>query len=530
MPDSTASYTLERSPDGVNWQLLKVFDSTGTFYDDASPLNPTNYYRLTETSVNGLTIPHDIAVVTVIPPMGNPPGTIAWANSTHGGISGDFATVNNVTVDAQGNSIICGSFRGSIDLGNGVFVNSTGGSTASDMFVVKYDSSGQYTWSKNIGSIFNDTANGVATDSQGNVIVVGSFGGTVDFGGISKTAVSGTDIFVAKYPASGGNAIWVNSYGTSGVTQNDVANSVACDSFDNVIVGGILANSDIDMGGGNMPAIGGQDVFILKLSAIGTFVWAKRWGGPGGDQLRAIAVDADNNVAIVGTTFGSSVDLGGGSIPTHGQTDFFIAKYSGVDGSYIWAKLIGSDRNDSGLGIACDKTAGTTRNRIVVVGGYLGQTGTDALDFGGIVKTTNGGGTAVFVAVYDPTGLVVWVNSYGGEFGTSDFGTAVTVDAAGNIIATGSIQSAVDFGGGFRFGDGSQNYFAVGLSANGDWRWDTRVVGTGGGVGGVSTDLSRNAITTGAFGGNVNLGTAGNPVTVSTPSGSKSCFVAKYSN
>src|SRR5262249_3452117 len=146
--------------------------------------------------------------------QGNPtnvPGTIIWASATHGKISGDFAAANNVAVDNQGNSIVIGSFKGNIDLGDGVFISSTN-SSASDIFVVKYNPAGQYVWSKAIGSIFDDIGNGVTTDSGGNVIITGSFGGTVDFGGITKTAITGSDIFIAKYPPTGGNAIWVNTY------------------------------------------------------------------------------------------------------------------------------------------------------------------------------------------------------------------------------------------------------------------------------------------------------------------------------
>lgn len=529
MADSIVSFLLERSTDGQNWSPLKTLPGNASSTTDPELPHPTWFYRLTGTTAEGFSVTYN--TVRVDGPQTTSPGTLLWASATRGKIGGDNALVNNLVVDNQGNVIIAGNFKGSIDLGDGVFVDSTGGNTATDFIIIKYNSTGQYLWSKHIGSIFNDSANGVCVNDAGDIFVAGSFGGTVNFGGITKTAVSGTDIFVVRYPSNGGPAIWVNAYGCVGPDQNDQATCIACNSNGDIAVGGITGNSEINFGGGNLPAPGGQDGFVLKLSSTGNFLWANRLAGPGGDQVKGIAFDADNNVVVVGNAGGTSINLGNGSVPTHGSTNFFIAKYSGVDGHYIWANLIGSNRSDNGFGIACDRTSGPTRNRIIVTGSYQGDTNTHALDFGGISKSTNNGGTAIYVAVYGTAGNLIWVNSYGGEFNASDVGNAIAVDNAGNIVLTGSVQSAVDFGGGYTFGDGAQNYFALGLSSAGAWRWSTRVVGTGGGgAGGVGTDSSRNAITTGGFGNTINLGTQSNPVTVTTVFGSKEIFVAKYTN
>ena len=44
---------------------------------------------------------------------------------------------------------------------------------ANDLFVVKYNYSGTKEWTEQLGSASSDFANGVATDSSGNVYVVG---------------------------------------------------------------------------------------------------------------------------------------------------------------------------------------------------------------------------------------------------------------------------------------------------------------------------------------------------------------------
>ena len=523
MPDSTASYTLERSPDGVNWQLLKVFDSTGTFYDDVFPLNPTNYYRLTETSVNGLTIPHDIAVVTVIPPMGNPPGTIAWATSTHGAVAGDTSSVGGVAADRNGNIIVVGLFKGSIDLGDGVFKTSTGGASVFDMFILKLNALGQFVWGKTFGSIGDDMAFGVATDASNNIIVVGQFANTIDFGGgNSVTAASGGDIFIAKFPpGSAGNppnATWAKSFGTTGPAQNDWANCVAVDASNNIIVAGVANSGDINFGGGVLPPLIGQDVFVVKLNANGDYQWAIRHGGTGGDVCKAISVDGSGDVVIAGYTSGTNLDLGGGTIAGHGGTDFFVAKYNGLDGSHVWSKLIGSAGNEVAFGIAADRAS----NNVYVTGQF-----NLTVDFGGISQSASGG-AGIYVVCYNAAGIIQWVNAYGGEPFASDTGIAAAVDSVGNVVVTGSAQSAIDFGGGFTFGDGAQNYFVLSLNRSGAYRWAKRVVGTNGGS--ICVDDVNSVIAAGTFGGTQNLGYPGNPVIVTTPSGSKAVFVAKYSN
>jgi len=65
--------------------------------------------------------------------------------------------------------------------------------------VVKYNSSGTKQWTKQLGTSSDDSANGVATDSSGNVYVTGYTQGGLD----GNTSAGGTDIFVVKYNSSG---------------------------------------------------------------------------------------------------------------------------------------------------------------------------------------------------------------------------------------------------------------------------------------------------------------------------------------
>src|SRR5207245_2486341 len=117
------------------------------------------------------------------------------------------------------------------------------------------------------------TVRSVAVDSHDNIIVVGCFAGTVDFGGTTLTAsdpysMNVTDMFAAKYSPSG-SLVWVRQFGGGG---SDYGRAVAVDGGDNVIV---VGGAQLQSAGGN-----GGGLALVKLSAAGTTLWAMSWGGP----------------------------------------------------------------------------------------------------------------------------------------------------------------------------------------------------------------------------------------------------------
>ena len=84
--------------------------------------------------------------------------------------SNDYAY--GVATDLSGNVYVAGGTNGGLD------GNTNAGNT--DLFVVKYSSSGTKQWTKQLGSSSRDSANGVATDSSGNVYVTGMTKGGLD--------------------------------------------------------------------------------------------------------------------------------------------------------------------------------------------------------------------------------------------------------------------------------------------------------------------------------------------------------------
>jgi len=137
----------------------------------------------------------------------------------------------------------------------------------------------------------NDYANGVATDSSGNVYVTGDTYGGLD----GNTNAGNNDLFVVKYNSSGTKQ-WTKQLGTS---STDLADGVATDSSGNVYVvgytyGGLDGNTNT----------GGSDLFVVKYNSSGTKQWTKQLGSSSRDYDYGVATDSSRNVYVAGDTYG----------------------------------------------------------------------------------------------------------------------------------------------------------------------------------------------------------------------------------
>jgi hypothetical protein len=162
------------------------------------------------------------------------------------------------------------------------------------------------------------------------------------------------DVFLSKFDSSG-NFQWVNTWGGQGT--DEVGQTVTVDGANNVYVGGRFgcAPCDFNPGAGtdSQSSHGDLDAFVSKFDASGTFQWAKTWGGTGWDAEGGLITDSSNNVYVTGI-FANTVDFGSGSgVSSHGLWDAFLSKYDS-NGNFLGAQTWGSSGDDGGYRLARD--------------------------------------------------------------------------------------------------------------------------------------------------------------------------------
>lgn len=217
----------------------------------------------------------------------------------------------------SGELVFGGTFYGTIGMGGAPLVSAGD----QDLFMSKYDTSGNHLWSRRFGSAAFDDMKAMTVDSLGNMIIAGSFAGTIDLGGGAMTATSGLDAYVAKFDASGAY-LWARSFGGQG-TQ--VVSAMAADSAGNLVLTGGFEGT-IDFGGGARTSAGGTDIYLAKLDATGKHVWSRRIGGVQDERGRGMAIFDTKDVLIAGTFVGA-FDAGGGLLTNEGKSDSFLAKF-----------------------------------------------------------------------------------------------------------------------------------------------------------------------------------------------------------
>jgi hypothetical protein len=255
-------------------------------------------------------------------------------------------------MDGSGNVIVGGSLSGTGDYGGGPLTTAGG----YDIVLVKYSATGAYQWAKRIGGADGESVVSLAADqTTGEIVAVGNFDGSTDFGSGTLRTAGGLDVFVAKYSSSGAPA-WSRRWGS---TSADQVASVAIDRLGNVAVTGAFTYS-VDFGGGPITNTGGSDIFLVKLSPAGLHLWSKGFGNSmsPGQAGYGVGFDGAGNVLLTGSMVALSapytIDFGGGPITGDGWYNVFLTKF-GSGGSYIWAKrYLGGGGNAAGRAIAAD--------------------------------------------------------------------------------------------------------------------------------------------------------------------------------
>jgi chitodextrinase len=229
----------------------------------------------------------------------------------------------------------------------------------SDMFIAQYSAAtGAHQWSERFGGEFTDQAQAVATDANGNLYVTGMFAGTVNFGGgnLSVPFTSDLDIFILKLNKTGAYT-WAKHFPNNGndmgygIAVDAQANVIVGGTFSNSIN---FSGNPLGGAGTLTSPNAMTDSLLAKFTTDGTYVWSRQNTGPNGNEdITDVAVDSAGNPVVVAHV-GSAADFGTGSLPANGGADALVAKYSAANGSALWVDRFNGNANDYASDVAID--------------------------------------------------------------------------------------------------------------------------------------------------------------------------------
>jgi hypothetical protein len=354
--------------------LAVAVDSTGSAYFVGSFYSPV-------LSIDGFSVTNSTGTSDsdVFIAKFDSNGVVQWLRSFGGN---GIDTAYDVAVDHNDNVLVAGLFFSTSITFDSFTLKNDGDS---DIFLAKFNSAGQALWASQAGGTGADTVYRMTMDASNNCYLTGYYHGTATFSSTSlKSAGGGFDVYVAKYNSSG-NAVWAVGGGGSGI---DEGFGIAQDAAGNSFITGYFASSSATFGAQVIHTAGGNDIFTVKLSPSGSFLWARSAGGAGDDRGKAIAVDAQGNAYVAGY-FSGTATFGNITLTSTGGDDLCIIKYD-PNGNVQWVIPAAGPSDDTANAITLDPH------------GHLYISGSCSTNtvFGGLMLT-NALNSAMFVARLD---------------------------------------------------------------------------------------------------------------------------------
>ena len=403
--------------------------------DNAGNVYVAGTFTSTSFTLGGITLTNNGGSDIFIAKYSNE-GLVLWATSA-GGLGAD--TVTGIATDNAGYLYITGYFNSSsITFGTTTLTNASAGTN--DIFIAKYDISGNATSAVRAGGTGNDNANAITIDLNNNIYVTGNFtSSSFQFGSTSALSLVGTqDIFYAQYN-TGLTALWSNSAG--GFMGIENAKGIAADASGNIFITGGFNAGSFTLGTFSLTQQSDYDIYVTKINSAGTVLWANSLGGAGTDIGTGIITDVSGNVFITATY--SSTNLTDGNtimqVSTNsGGKDIVTVKYNN-SGTLVWAKRIGGSGDEIANAINTDACG-----YIYVCGSFNspGNITVGPTTLNDSTSTSN----ALMLLKYDGTGNALWgkqVISAGGNQGT-----AVSGNISNNVIVAGYTASTNVYLGG----------------------------------------------------------------------------------
>jgi hypothetical protein len=350
----------------------------------------------------------------------------------------------------------------------------------------------------------NSSINDLEVDPAGNVYVIGSFSGSVDFDpgpGTDIRIADWNDVFLQKYNSSG-SLQWTRTFG--GIS-NDHGYKIELDASNNIYtLGQYGATVDFNPGTGitSVTSAGSLDVFVQKFSTNGTFQWVKTFGGIDADLPYDFERDASGNLLITGY-FNGTADFNPGVATANktalGYSDAYVLKLN-FNGEFLWVATMGGLGIDSGEKISVDGSG-----NVYSIGKF---TQTIDLDPGAGTSNFTTSAADMYIQKLNSSGVFQWAKTISGA--SSDIVPSGMAVQSGFIYLSARFSNTVDFDPGpgivNHVSNGNSDIVILKLNDNGNYTWSVSI----GGLGyeqpsGLHVNTANEVFSTGSFYGTVDF-------------------------
>jgi hypothetical protein len=322
----------------------------------------------------------------------------------------------------------------------------------------------------------------VSALKDGGAIVTGYIerGGESTFGSTTLAAAGYNDLFVAKVNASG---VWDWAARAGATGSNALGAAVSTFEDGSAVIAGHFMGSPT-FGGTTLTGTSDSQMFVAKIGANGTWLWATAVGGTSfpaswwGDLLKrygfSVSALPDGGAIVTGELTGTAT-LGNTVLKNVGPRDVLIARID-VNGNWVWA-------NSANAALATSiPTLSALPDGAAIVAGNFRET----MSFGETTLTADAW-HAAYVARIRTDGEWEWASTTSGSVCAADHAGAsvhsVSASADGSAMLAGNIRSGSRWQGGctMLFGDASVTVdpdsigdaFVAKIDANGEWEWAT---------------------------------------------------------
>ena len=361
------------------------------------------------------------------------------------------ASGNGIAVDSAGNAYVTG------DAGPITFPTTANAFQTApmgyDTFVTKLNSSGSgLVYSARFGGNLDDFGRGIAIDGSGNAYITGwtvCRSTVCTFPTVNafqpNYAGGNNDAFVTKIDSSGSSLIYSTYLGGGKIINgtDDWGEAIAVDTAGSAYVTGYTYAPDFPVTAGAFDTSrAGLDAFVTKFTPDGAaLVYSTFLGGAGREQGQGIAVDANGNAYVTGTTesfdspFTSAYEgfpVTAGAFQTKGSYDAFVSKLNAKGSALIYSTYLGGSAGvDRGWAIALDDSGNAC---------VTGDTASSDFPISNAIQGVYGGGsTDVFVTKLNASGSgLIYSTFLGGNL--TDEGRGIACKGS-DVFLTGDTSS-----------------------------------------------------------------------------------------